>query len=202
MVDTAYVNSPLMLNSPRDYGIELVGPMRSNASWQSHDPKAYDLSHFKVSWETQTVTCPQGKESKSWGSGKDSSGRPVFHVKFSAVDCRPCPQRSLCTKCKRAPRHLMIRPKAEHFALEAIRQEQKTQEWQERYDRRAGIEGTLARGIQVLGLRQTRYIGLAKTHLQHVFTAMAVNLSRLVSWLVGEPIAQLRVSRFAALAPA
>lgn len=201
LVDTAYVNLPLMLNSPRDYGIELVGPMRSNASWQSHDPKAYDLSHFKVDWETQTVTCPQGKESKSWGSGTDSSGRPVFHVKFSAVDCRPCPQRSLCTKCKRAPRHLMIRPKAEHFALEAIRQEQKTQEWQERYDRRVGIEGTLARGIQVLGLRQTRYIGLAKTHLQHVFTAMAVNLSRLVSWLVGEPIAQPRVSRFAALEP-
>lgn len=52
LVDTAYVNSPLMLNSPRDYGIELVDPMRSNASWQSHDPKAYDLSQFKVDWET------------------------------------------------------------------------------------------------------------------------------------------------------
>lgn len=201
LVDTAYVDSPLMLNSPKDYGIELVGPMRPNSSWQSHDPQAYDLSHFKIDWESQTVTCPQGKRSKSWGPGKDSTGRSIFHVKFSSRDCRPCAQRSLCTRCKRAPRHLMVRPKAEHEALDTIRQNQKTQEWQERYDRRAGIEGTLATGIQVLGLRRTRYVGLAKTHLQHVLSAMAMNVRRLVSWLDGEPLPKLRVSQFAALAP-
>lgn len=65
----------------------------------------------------------------------------------------------------------------------------------------AGIEGTLATGIQVFGLRQTRYIGLAKTHLQHVFSAVAMNIRRLVSWLNDEPISKIRVSRFAALAP-
>lgn len=201
MVDTAYVNSPLMLNSPRDYGIELVGPMRTVANWQFHDPKAYDLSRFQINWEAQTVTCPQGKKSKSWGPGKDTAGRSIFHVKFSSKDCSPCAQRSLCTRCKRSPRHLMVRPKEEHKAIEAIRQQQKTQEWQERYNRRAGIEGTLATGIQVLALRQTRYIGLAKTHLQHVFSAVAMNVRRLVSWLNGEPISKVRVSRFAALAP-
>ena len=201
MVDTAYVDSPLMLNSPRNYGIELVGPMRPVANWQSHDPEAYDLKRFQINWETQTVTCPQGKKSKSWGPGKDTAGRSIFHVKFSSKDCSPCAQRSLCTRCKRSPRHLMVRPKEEHEAIEAIRQHQKTQEWQERYDRRAGIEGTLATGIQVFGLRQTRYIGLAKTHLQHVFSAVAMNIRRLVSWLNDEPISKIRVSRFAALAP-
>ena len=201
LVDTAYVNSPLMLNSQRDYGIELVGPMRPNTSWQSHTSDAYDLSHFKVNWKTQTVTCPQRKKSRSWSPGKDSAGRPIFHIKFSSRDCRQCAQRSLCTKCQRAPRHLMVRPQAEHEALEAIRQQQKTEQWKERYDKRAGIEGTLARGIQVLGLRRTRYIGLGKTHLQHVFTAMALNICRLVSWLNEEPISKVRVSRFAALAP-
>ena len=94
----------------------------------------------------------------------------------------------------------MLRPKAQHETLQALRQEQKTEEWKERYDRRAGVEGTLARGIQVLGLRKTRYIGLAKTHLQHVMTAVALNIVRLVAWLRGEPLAQVRVSRFAALA--
>lgn len=146
------------------------------------------------------MTCPQGKKSKSWGAGKDTAGRPIFHVKFSSKDCSPCAQRSLCTRCKQAPRHLMVRPKEEHKAIEAIRQQQKTPEWQERYDRRAGIEGTLATGIQVLGLRQTRYIGLAKTHLQHVFSAVTMNVRRLVSWINEESIAKVRVSRFAALA--
>lgn len=82
-----------------------------------------------------------------------------------------------------------------------MHQEQKTEEWKNRYDKRAGIEGILARGIQVLGLRRTRYIGLAKTHLQHVLTAVAMNVARLVAWFNEEPLPKLRVSRFGALAP-
>ena len=95
----------------------------------------------------------------------------------------------------------MIRSQQKHKALEAIRRQQQTKKWKKRYDKRAGIEGTLATGIQVLGLRRTRYIRLAKTHLQHVLTALAVNLARIVSWLKEEPLPKLRVSRFAALAP-
>ncbi len=96
----------------------------------------------------------------------------------------------------------MIRPQQEHKALAAIRRQQQTQKWKKQYEKRAGIEGTLATGIQVLGLRYTRYVGLAKTHLQHVFTALAMNLARIVAWLKGEPLPKLRVSHFAALAPA
>ena len=32
---------------------------------------------------------------------------------------------------------------------------------------RAGVEGSLSQGVRIAGLRQARYIGLAKTHLQH-----------------------------------
>ncbi|MES1026466.1 transposase [Gloeocapsa sp. BRSZ] len=78
--------------------------------------------------------------------------RPVFHVKFSTKDCRQCAQRALCTRCESAPRHLMIRPQQEHKALEAIRRQQQTKQWKKWYDKRAGIEETLATGIQVLGL--------------------------------------------------
>jgi IS5 family transposase len=47
------------------------------------------------------------------------------------------------------------------------------------YRQRAGIEGTISAGVRVLHLRRSRYIGLAKTHLQHVLTAAAMNLIRL-----------------------
>lgn len=201
LVDTAYVNSPLLLNSEPDYGITLIGPMRPNVSWQANSD-GYDLSMFRINWKAQKVTCPQGKKSRSWSPGKDMAGRPIFHVKFAIADCRRCAQRSLCTRCKDAPRHLMIRPQQEHKALEAIRRQQQTKKWKKRYDKRAGVEGTLATGIQVLGLRRTRYIGLTKTHLQHVFTAIAMNFARIVSWLKAEPLPKLRVSRFAVLAPA
>ncbi len=60
----------------------------------------------------------------------------------------------------------------------------------------------MAKGIQVMGLRRTRYVGLAKTHLQHVLTTVAMNVARIVAWLKDEPLPKLRVSRFGALAPA
>jgi transposase len=52
-----------------------------------------------------------------------------------------------------------------------------------------------------MGLRRTRYFGLAKTGLQHLFTALALNLVRVDAHLAGEKTAKTRVSRFAALAP-
>ena len=83
-----------------------------------------------------------------------------------------------------------------------MRQAQLTKEWKSRYNVRAGIEGTLSQGIRVFGMRRTRYIGLAKTHLQHLLTAAAMNVVRLVNWLNGVPHAKTRTSRFAALNPA
>lgn len=41
----------------------------------------------------------------------------------------------------------------------------------------------------------------AKTHLQHVLTAAAINFSRLDGWFTGKKRAQTRVSRFATLRP-
>ena len=51
------------------------------------------------------------------------------------------------------------------------------------------------------GLRCARYRGLEKTHLQHVATAAAINMDRIVAWLEERPRATTRTSRFAALAP-
>ena len=74
--------------------------------------------------------------------------------------------------------------------------------WKRRYRVRAGIESTLSQGVRAFGMRRSRYIGLAKTGLQQVCTAAAMNVSRIVNWLDGRPRAKTRVTRFAALAQA
>lgn len=53
----------------------------------------------------------------------------------------------------------LLRPQAEHQAIQSIRQQQQTEEWFERYNTRAGVEGTLSQGIRAFGLRRTRYLG-------------------------------------------
>ena len=78
---------------------------------------------------------------------------------------------------------------------------QRTDAFAALYAIRAGTEGPLFQGVRRCGLRRARYRGLAKTHLQHIATATALNFARLAAWLAGEPIATTRTSRFAALAP-
>ena len=65
--------------------------------------------------------------------------------------------------------------------------------------RRAGVEGTLSLGVRAMGLRRSRTIGLAKTHLQHLVTAAAIDLVRLAARAGDTPRTRTRRSAFARL---
>ena len=94
---------------------------------------------------------------------------------------------------------IYFHPCPEYEALNAARARMHDPAWKERYHVRAGIEGTLSQGVRAFGMRQSRYIGLAKTRLQHVLTAAAINLVRVAEWCAGTPVAKTRCSRFAVL---
>jgi IS5 family transposase len=81
-----------------------------------------------------------------------------------------------------------------------LRAEQATPAWRERYAHRAGVEGTIAQASRRSDLHQARYRGLAKTHLQHVLTALALNLVRVDAWLTGAATTGGWTSRLARLA--
>ena len=83
--------------------------------------------------------------------------------------------------------------------VQGRREEQATEAFRQQYAARAGVESTHEQAIRRSGLRQCRYIGEAKTHLQHLVTAVAINLIRVGEWLGVTPIAPTRCSRFAAL---
>ena len=91
----------------------------------------------------------------------------------------------------------MLRPRPQHELLQTRRQQQTTDTWRAQYDKRAGIEGTLSQGVRAFGLRRCRYIGLTKTRLQHIMTAIAMNVVRIDAWLTGRPLAKTRRSAFA-----
>ncbi|WP_164836088.1 transposase [Actinacidiphila soli] len=70
---------------------------------------------------------------------------------------------------------------------------------QQRYAIRAGIEATLSQNVRTCGLRRTRYRGLARTHVQHVLTAAACNLTRVADWIAEPTTTPRRSTRFHAL---
>jgi transposase len=202
LVDAAYIDAALLVTSHEAHGIMLRGPTRPNSSWQSQAEGGYTVEHFAIDWERQQVHCPQGKTSGSWAERIDHTGSPYIQVRFRQQDCRACGTRALCTRATQAARSLKLHPQAQFAALQAARVWYRSEEGQQSYKRRAGVEGTLSQGVRAFGLRDARYRGLTKVHLQHVATAAAINMERLVAWLDERPRAKTRISRFAALAAA
>ena len=64
---------------------------------------------------------------------------------------------------------------------------------------RPRVEGTVSQGVRGCGLRRSRYAGEAKTQVQHLATAAAMNVLRISDWLAGKPREQTRTSAFARL---
>jgi transposase len=56
--------------------------------------------------------------------------------------------------------------------------------------------------VRAFDLRRSRYIGLAKTHLQHILIAVAINLVRVVAWLTDPRPQKRRAAPLAALSSA
>ncbi|WP_413754676.1 hypothetical protein [Streptomyces sp. R-74717] len=48
-------------------------------------------------------------------------------------------------------------------------------------------------------MRRARYRGLPKTHLEHAFSAVALNLLRLDAWWNGHPLDRTRTGHLARL---
>ncbi|MEX5713841.1 IS1182 family transposase [Parafrankia sp. FMc6] len=197
-VDTGYTSTELFLTSAAEHGVELVGPLRVNTSWQARTPDAFDLSDFAIDWNHQQVTCPNGAVSSSWRTEK-ARGKPVLKVDFRKVDCTPCPVRARCTSSATYARKLTLRRREQHELLERLRVEQATDAWKKRYDRRAGVEGTIHQATAATGLRHARYHGLDKNHLAHVFAATALNAVRLDAWWTDTPTGRTRTTHFSTL---
>ena len=202
LVDAASISAELLVHSRDDHGITLRGPTRPSQGWQMQVAGAYTIEQFTVDWERQQVGCPQGKWAASWHERVEQDGTPYIIASFSRQDCQACPARPLCTQAQQQGRRLRLPPQDQYEALTAARAWYASEEGRERYKRRAGVEGTLSQGGRACGLRRTRYWGVAKTHVQHVAIAAAINIDRLVAWLDERPRAMTRISRFAALTPA
>ena len=200
LVDAGYVSAAHLVAARERHRIDLVGPARPQLGWQNRDEGAFGVADFAIDWGSRVVRCPEGRNSAGWYEhDREPRGRRV-RVRFAAADCAACPSKALCTSGERRGRQLELHMREQHEALAAARARQDSEEGRRLYAQRRGIEGTISQGVRAFGLRRARYRGLAKTGLQSVATAAALNLDRLGAWFAGRPLAATRTSRFGALA--
>jgi transposase len=199
LVDAGYVSVDHILDARVDHGVELVGPLPPDSGWQARDEQGFDLSRFAIDWDQKQVICPNGKTSRNWRQSASRNGLPIIQATFRAPDCTPCPDRARCTRSPVLARHLTFRPRIQYETQHQIRAEQATDSWRDRYAHRSGVEGTIAQASRRSDVHHARYRGLAKTHLQHVLTALALNLVRVDAWHTGTPLGGSWVSRLTRL---
>jgi transposase len=123
LLDAGYVSARHLVTSATSYGIDLAGPALPGASWPATSQVGFDLTCFSIDWERRTVTCSQGKTSRSWQE-LSRGVYPFTQVQFSKADCRACPVRARCTRAVTERRQLSLRPREEHLALQAARARQ------------------------------------------------------------------------------
>ncbi|MEU5548060.1 transposase [Streptomyces sioyaensis] len=196
MVDAAYITPARIERAHRVHGITMLGPVVPDHLHQAKTGSGFDKSALTVDWDNQQVTCPRDQVSRHWGPLR-ISGHDYIQVRFDKAACPACSDRPRCTTSATHPRALALLPTRElHEIQTRNRLDQATENWQQRYAIRAGIEATPSQNIRTSGLRRTRYRGLARTHVQHVLTALACNLTRVTDWITAPPTTHRRSTRF------
>jgi IS5 family transposase len=135
---------------------------------------------FTVDWDAGAATCPAGHTSRSMRP----DARDLVTFRFRIRDCRPCTLRTRCTLSTDPDRArtITIHPRPIHEAKTAAHHAQhgeRAESWEKTYRQRAAVEGTISQAVRGPDLRHARYRGLARTHVQNVLTAMAINITRL-----------------------
>jgi transposase len=203
VLDSGDGDSDLLVQAHAQHGIDVVGPPFGSYSRQYKARQGYDVQAFVIDGERAQARCPQGHTSVKWTAGRNINDDPVMRIRFHKATCRVCPVCSACTWAKEAPRQLTVRPQAQHVALQTARHRQTTDAFKEQYALRAGIESCISQGTRRFDVRRSRYIGLARTQVQQVVTAVAMNAVRVIAWLWNDTLGEHRraAGQFALLAP-
>lgn len=167
--DKAYCR-PDILEEIKKLGAEAYIPI-------SHSAYRINEDLFTYNKDSDTWTCIHGKES---GTGKKKKKKEEIEYRFERECCRTCPYRAECMgKSKLIARKLSVGTSAPELYEHS--QFTKSGDFLERYKVRAKIEPKNAEMKRFHGLDRAIGYGLRSMFLQAMFTAIAVNLKRIVA---------------------
>jgi transposase len=182
LADGGYASLVHMERAGREHQVTLTGPLPGNRTRQHRDQEGYARDDFRIDHDRREVTCPQGQVSKGWHGPYPTSSpdaAPLIVARFTKEQCQPCPARTACTTSGDGKRTVGFPPRELLELQVRNRADQQDPAWRKRYAVRSGVEGTVCELAHGHGMRHCRYRGQPKAHLQHVLTAIAVNIERL-----------------------
>jgi hypothetical protein len=90
LVDAGYTSTALLVTSATRYGIDLVGPLPADTSWQTRADEGFDVQSFYIDWDTHTATCPHGKQRAYAERSRERAPPKTGHVRRSGGALAVC----------------------------------------------------------------------------------------------------------------
>ena len=167
--DKAYCR-PDILEETKELGIKAYIPI-------SHAAYRINEELFTYNKDSDTWTCINGNES---GTGEKKQSKSRIDYRFERECCRSCPHRQQCIgKSKVIAKKLSVG--TSNAELYEHSQFTKSEDFLERYRVRAKIEPKNSEMKRFHGLNRAIGYGLSSVLIQAMFTAIAVNLKRMVA---------------------
>ena len=181
MADKAYFKKPI-LDDIKEIGAKPYIPVSAMAY-------RIDEEKFSYNKDSDEWFCVQGNKTEIKKYYKDKREKEYYKYYFEKEKCRNCPLRENCVSGTRVGRVLVIGINTPEFY--GYSQEQKTEEFKEKYKKRACQEWKNGEMKNFHGLNRARGYGLKSMSRQAKLTAIAVNLKRIASIL-----SSLKLSQF------
>jgi len=140
-----------------------------------------DENLFSYNKDSDEWFCTQGNKTERKKYYKDKRGRETYKFYFEKEQCKSCPLRAECIKEKRIGKILVVGINTPEFY--EYSQQQKTEEFREKYKKRACQEWKNGEMKNFHGLDRARGYGLKSMSIQAKLTALAVNLKRIAAIL-------------------
>ncbi|MEV0696270.1 transposase [Streptomyces sp. NPDC050388] len=174
LVDSGCTSVVLHDTAARAPRVTMVGPVKTDNSRQRKTGDGFARENFIIDFDRREVTCPNGQASGN--RNELPAMAPYTVVRFDTRHCGPCPERSSCTSG--AARTVNFLPRRLHEFQGRNRADQQDPQGQRLCASRSGVEGTMNELVNGHRMRRCRYHGVAKAHVQHALTAIAVTIER------------------------
>ena len=172
-VDAGYVSAKKLTQAQAE-GRDLIGPAQSSPK---RDPQRLASEDFTIDIAQRQAICPGGHAATNCSRLEEKEKQRVnYRFEWLKKICLACLLRERCVGENQNHRTLLVGQY--HNALQARRQEQKTDAFKEKTKRRNAIEGTHSELMRAHGLKRARYRGLAKVSLQNYLIGTACNAKR------------------------
>ncbi|GAA2216189.1 hypothetical protein GCM10009850_116580 [Nonomuraea monospora] len=107
LLNGGYTSLVHLEQAEREHQITVVGPLSGNPTHQNRQGEGFARDDFRIDFDRQEVTCPQGQVSKGWHGPHSTSSltvAPLIVARFTKSQCQPCPVRAKCN-VERLSRH-------------------------------------------------------------------------------------------------